>query len=103
MAAWLFCFLLAILCSNPKTQLGEREGFCADAGLCWAFQGTLLGVCGSTGSGKSSLLSAVLGEVSFSPREAGRTRWGRPVCPLTRLGRGWRWPRLRRNTFVALF
>lgn len=29
-----------------------------------ALQGTVLGVCGSTGSGKSSLLSAILGEVS---------------------------------------
>uniref|UniRef100_A0A8C0QSW6 ATP binding cassette subfamily C member 11 n=1 Tax=Canis lupus dingo TaxID=286419 RepID=A0A8C0QSW6_CANLU len=28
-----------------------------------AFQGTMLGVCGNTGSGKSSLLSAILGEM----------------------------------------
>lgn len=29
-----------------------------------ALQGTTLGVCGNTGSGKSSLVSAILGEVS---------------------------------------
>lgn len=49
---------------KPRTQLGERGRPCRRLSV-WAFQGTLLGVCGSTGSGKSSLLSAVLGEVSL--------------------------------------
>lgn len=41
-----------------------------------ALQGILLGVCGNTGSGKSSLVSAILGEVSDCDSRVSARRQG---------------------------
>lgn len=45
------------------------------------FQGSLVGICGSVGSGKSSLLSALLGQVTFSSIAV--KRWGRGCTHFT--------------------
>lgn len=34
--------------------------------LCMCLQGSVVGICGGVGSGKSSLLSALLGQVSLN-------------------------------------
>lgn len=64
----LHCINLSI----QQVKSGFRTNYCSvspesenlNTSTCLLVQGTLVGVCGSVGSGKTSLISAVLGQVS---------------------------------------
>lgn len=59
-----FVFLFVILWSNSDPPWVSGRAVLSLHLSVVTLQGTLLGVCGATGSGGSSLLSALLGEVS---------------------------------------